>query len=69
VEVDREKALALGVPIADVFEALQTEMGGFYVNDFNKFGRTYRVMLQAEAPFARARKTWEEFMFAPRAET
>ncbi len=51
VEVDREKALSLGVPIADVFEALQTEMGGFYVNDFNKFGRTYRVLLQAEAGF------------------
>jgi len=51
VEVDREKALSLGVPIADVFEALQTEMGGFYVNDFNKFGRTYRVILQAEAAF------------------
>ena len=51
VEVDREKALSLGVPIADVFEALQTEMGGLYVNDFNKSGRTYRVLLQAEAAF------------------
>jgi multidrug efflux pump len=51
VEVDREKALSLGVPITDVYEALQTEMGGFYVNDFNRSGRTYRVMLQAEAAF------------------
>jgi multidrug efflux pump len=51
VEVDREKALALGVPIGDVFEALQSEMGSFYVNDFNKFGRTYRVMMQAESAY------------------
>ena len=48
VEVDREKALALGVPVNDVFDALQTMMGALYVNDFNKFGRTYRVQIQAE---------------------
>ncbi|HZM35526.1 MAG TPA: multidrug efflux RND transporter permease subunit [Burkholderiales bacterium] len=51
VEVDREKALALGVPVQDVFEALQSTMGTLYVNDFNKFGRTYRVQMQADAPF------------------
>ena len=51
VEVDREKALSLGVPVQDVFEALQTTMGALYVNDFNKFGRTYRVQLMADAPF------------------
>jgi multidrug efflux pump len=51
VEVDREKALALGVPVQDVFEALQSTMGALYVNDFNKFGRTYRVQMQADAPF------------------
>jgi len=51
VEVSREKALALGVPLADVFDALQSTMGSLYVNDFNKFGRTYRVQLQAEAAF------------------
>ena len=51
VEVDREKALALGVPVADVFDALQSTMGALYVNDFNKFGRTYRVLVQADAPF------------------
>jgi len=51
VEVDREKALALGVPITDVFDALQSTMGSLYVNDFNKFGRTYRVQLQADAAF------------------
>jgi len=51
VEVDREKALSLGVPVQEVFEALQTTMGALYVNDFNKFGRTYRVQLMADAPF------------------
>jgi hydrophobe/amphiphile efflux-1 (HAE1) family protein len=51
VEVDREKALSLGVPVQDVFEALQSTMATLYVNDFNKFGRTYRVQMQADAPF------------------
>ncbi|MBL8383192.1 MAG: multidrug efflux RND transporter permease subunit [Burkholderiales bacterium] len=51
VEVDREKALALGVPIIEVFDALQATMGALYVNDFNKFGRTYRVQLQADAAY------------------
>ena len=51
VEVDREKAMALGVPVNDVFEALQSTMGALYVNDFNMYGRTYRVQMQAEAPY------------------
>jgi hydrophobe/amphiphile efflux-1 (HAE1) family protein len=51
VEVDREKALALGVPVQDVFDALLSTMGVLYVNDFNKFGRTFRVQMQADAPF------------------
>src|SRR5262249_47557416 len=51
VEVDREKAIALGIPVSDVFDALQTTMGVLYVNDFNKFGRTYRVQMQAESAF------------------
>jgi multidrug efflux pump len=51
VEVDREKALALGVPIGDVFAALQAQMGSLYVNDFNKSGRTYRVTMQADAAY------------------
>jgi multidrug efflux pump len=51
VEVDREKALALGVPVSDVFDALQSTMGSLYVNDFNKFGRTYRVQIQADAAY------------------
>ncbi|HEX6320251.1 MAG TPA: multidrug efflux RND transporter permease subunit [Burkholderiales bacterium] len=51
VEVDREKALSLGVPVQDVFDTLQSTMASLYVNDFNKFGRTYRVQMQADAPF------------------
>ncbi|MBI2318384.1 MAG: efflux RND transporter permease subunit, partial [Betaproteobacteria bacterium] len=51
IEVDREKAIALGVPVADVFDALQSTMGTLYVNDFNKFGRTYRVLLQADREY------------------
>jgi len=51
VEVDREKALSLGVPVQDVFDALQSTMGALYVNDFNKFGRTYRVQMMADAPY------------------
>jgi hydrophobe/amphiphile efflux-1 (HAE1) family protein len=51
VEVDREKALALGVAESDIFNALQAQMGSLYVNDFNKFGRTYRVQIQADAPY------------------
>jgi HAE1 family hydrophobic/amphiphilic exporter-1/multidrug efflux pump len=51
VEVNREQALALGVPVGDVFEALQSMLGVLYVNDFNMAGRTFRVQLQADAPF------------------
>jgi hydrophobe/amphiphile efflux-1 (HAE1) family protein len=51
VEVDREKALALGVPVNEVFSALQAQMGSLYVNDFDRSGRTYRVTMQADAPY------------------
>ena len=51
VEVDREKALALGVSTTDVFSALQAQMGSLYVNDFDKSGRTYRVTMQADAAY------------------
>jgi len=49
VELDREKARTLGVPVNEVFQAMSTAMGGSYVNDFNRFGRLYRVYAQAEA--------------------
>ena len=51
VQLDREKARSLGVPINDVFAALSASMGGTYVNDFNRFGRLYRVYVQAEPAF------------------
>ncbi|MCB1777417.1 MAG: efflux RND transporter permease subunit, partial [Candidatus Competibacteraceae bacterium] len=51
VDLDREKARALNVPVNDVFDLMQGIFGSIYVNDFNKFGRTYRVMLQADAPY------------------
>ena len=51
VEVDREKAIALGVPVSEVFATLQAQMGSLYINDFNRSGRTYRVTVQADAPF------------------
>lgn len=50
-DVDREKAQLLGVAPADVFGTLQTYLGSTYVNDFNLFGRTYRVTAQADGPF------------------
>src|SRR6266853_1345758 len=49
LKLDRERAQALGVNIADIFSALQTAMGGTYTNDFNLFGRTWQVKVQAEA--------------------
>ncbi|HWT07545.1 MAG TPA: efflux RND transporter permease subunit, partial [Roseomonas sp.] len=49
LDLDRDKAQALGLRIADVFTALQATLGGFYVNDFNLFGRTWQVNLQGEA--------------------
>ncbi|QIB35852.1 efflux RND transporter permease subunit [Ancylobacter pratisalsi] len=49
--VDRTKARQLGVPISSVFETLQVYLGSLYVNDFNKFGRTYSVRVQADAPY------------------
>ena len=54
VEVDREKAKSLGVPIDQAYNALAATLGTFYVNDFNKFGRTWQVLLSAE-PSYRAR--------------
>ena len=50
-DIDRTKALQLGVPVTDVFDTLQIYLGSLYVNDFNKFGRTYQVRVQADAPF------------------
>jgi HAE1 family hydrophobic/amphiphilic exporter-1 len=49
--VDRTKAKTLGIPLSEVFGTLQTYLGSAYVNDFNKFGRTWQVKLQADHQF------------------
>ncbi len=51
LNIDREKAEKMGVPLNDVFAALQANLGSIYVNDFNKFDRTYQVRIQADARF------------------
>jgi multidrug efflux pump len=48
VDVDRTKCISMGVPINDVFTTLQLYLGGYYTNDFNQFGRTWQVNLQAD---------------------
>ncbi len=50
-EINRERAKALGVPISEVFDTLQAFWGNYYVNDFVKFGRVYRVLTEAEAQY------------------
>src|SRR3954451_25264752 len=51
VDIDRVKAKSLGVPLDVLFSTLQASLGSAYVNDFNKFGRTYQVRVQAEQRF------------------
>ncbi|MDE5602568.1 MAG: multidrug efflux RND transporter permease subunit [Helicobacter sp.] len=51
VSLDRDKAKSLGVNITDVFSTLQSTFGSYYVNDFNLYGRTYKVNIQSESPF------------------
>ena len=51
VDIDREKVKTMGVKLTDVFEVLQAYLGSYYVNDFNRFGRTWQVNVQADAPF------------------
>ena len=50
-EIDREKVKNLGVQLSDVFTVLQTNFGGYEVNDFNQFGRTYKVVLQSATQY------------------
>jgi len=51
VDIDRTKVRTMGVALTDVFDALQAYLGSYYVNDFNRFGRTWQVNVQADAPF------------------
>ncbi|MDE2352282.1 MAG: multidrug efflux RND transporter permease subunit [Alphaproteobacteria bacterium] len=50
-DLDRTKAMQLGVNVQDVFDTMQIYLGSIYVDDFNKFGRTYQVIAQADTPF------------------
>jgi HAE1 family hydrophobic/amphiphilic exporter-1 len=54
LDIDRDKAQVLGIKISDIFNALQSTLGGFYVNDFNVFGRTWQVNVEAETPFRKS---------------
>jgi HAE1 family hydrophobic/amphiphilic exporter-1 len=57
LDIDREKAQTLGVAVQDIFTALQATLGGYYVNDFNKFGRVWQVQVQGEE---RDRESFED---------
>ena len=60
-EVDKEKAMKQGVPIADVYAALQAFMGGAYVNDFTRFSRQWKVFVQAESRFRQSPDNLRDF--------
>ncbi len=53
VDIDREKVKSLGIPLQDVFNTLQVQLGGAYANDFNQFGRTWQVNVQADPQYRR----------------
>jgi multidrug efflux pump len=54
VDVDRERARAMGVNINEVFDTLSASLGTYYVNDFNKFGRTWQVLMSADAQYRKS---------------
>jgi HAE1 family hydrophobic/amphiphilic exporter-1 len=60
-EVDKEKALKQGVPLSEVYGALQTFLGGSYINDFTRFGRQWRVFAQAAPEFRKSADDLREF--------
>lgn len=51
LEIDRDKVKKLGIDLATIFNALQTNLGSMYINDFNKYGKTFKVMVQADEKF------------------
>src|SRR5204862_2578651 len=59
-DVDRTKVKTMGVALTDVFDALQAYLGSYYVNDFNRFGRTWQVHVKAGAPFPADAATGEQ---------
>lgn len=54
IDVDRDKAQTLGISISDIFSTLQSNFGSSYINDFNLYGKVYRVMVQAEADYRKS---------------
>ena len=54
IDIDREKMYKLGVTMKDLFAAMQDYVGAFYINDFNKFGQVFRVMIQADGSFRKS---------------
>ena len=51
IQVDKEKVLKQGVSLTDVYNTIQANMGGLFVNYYNEFGRTWQVYVEAEAPY------------------
>ncbi len=51
IDIDRVKAKNLGVPLDEIFNTLQAQMGSLYINDFNRFGKTYKVIMQADSQY------------------
>ncbi len=66
LELDREKAKKLGVAVTDVFTTLQTILGGAYINDFNRFGRLYRVFMQSESDYRQKPEDIKQFFVKSR---
>ena len=61
INMDLDKLQTLGVPVSDAYNALQTFLGGLYVNDFNRFGHTWQVLIQAEPEFRNAPSDIDRF--------
>ena len=61
VDINREKAKDLGIPLSVIFNTLQTQLGGYYVNDFSRFGKAFSVMVQADAKFRDSEKDINSF--------
>lgn len=51
IDIDREKAISMGVPLNEIFQTLQAQLGGAYISDFNLFGKSYQVKVQSEAQY------------------
>ncbi len=51
IDVDRDKAISMGIPLSDIFQTLQAQLGGAYISDFNIYGRSFQVKVQAEQEY------------------